>query len=143
MALEKATIVNQTRKEKFRVLFNPEEYSLTRDVNYAQVAIPGLSGPLLQFVHGNLQTLEMELFVDTYEAHVSGSGRANAAGDDVRALVGKIVGSHEHRSHDPRTAGAAIRLGLADFRLACSRAQTSATSCSSPDGSRRCARGCR
>jgi nucleoid-associated protein YgaU len=91
MALAKATIVNQTRKEKFRVLFNPEEYSLNRDVNYAQLAVPGLSGPLLQFVQGNLQTLEMELFVDTYESHVSGSGRANAAGDDARVIVGRIT----------------------------------------------------
>lgn len=91
MALEKATIRNLTRNAKFHVLFNPEEYSLNRDVNYAQVAIPGLNGPLLQFVHGNLQTLEMELFVDTYEEHKSGSSRLNSAGDDARVVVAQIT----------------------------------------------------
>ena len=55
--------------------FNPEEYTLSRDINYAQAAIPGLSAPILQFVNGNMQTLEMELFLDTYEEHKVGSTR--------------------------------------------------------------------
>lgn len=66
--LEKATILNIETGEEIRVLFNPEEYSLRRDINYAQSAIPGLSAPLLQFVAGNMQTLEMELFIDTHES---------------------------------------------------------------------------
>jgi hypothetical protein len=49
------------------VMFNPEEYSLNRDNNFASQAIPGLSSPLIQFVHGNLRTLDMELLFDTYE----------------------------------------------------------------------------
>ena len=61
------------------VQFNPEEYTLNRDINYAQAAIPGLSAPILQFVNGNMQTLEMELFLDTYEEHKVGSRVVNAA----------------------------------------------------------------
>ncbi len=80
MSLEKALIRNLTAGTKFNVLFNPEEYSLNRDINYAQIAVPGLSGPLLQFVHGNMQTLEMELFLDTYEK-----------GEDVRAQVRSVT----------------------------------------------------
>ncbi|MFZ2162584.1 MAG: hypothetical protein WAW02_10235 [Sideroxyarcus sp.] len=91
MALEKATITNLTLNEKMTVLFNPEEYSLNRDINYAQIAVPGLSGPLLQFVHGNMQTLEMELFLDTYEEHREGSRVMNQAGGDVRELVKKVT----------------------------------------------------
>ncbi len=91
MALEKATIANLTRSENVKVLFNPEEYSLNRDINYAQIAVPGLSGPLLQFVHGNMQTLEMELFLDTYEEHRDGSRTVNQAGDDVRVQVGRVT----------------------------------------------------
>ena len=91
MALEKATITNLTRNEKVTVLFNPEEYSLNRDINYAQIAVPGLSGPLLQFVNGNMQTLEMELFLDTYEEHREGSRTRNQAGDDVRAQVKRVT----------------------------------------------------
>jgi nucleoid-associated protein YgaU len=49
------------------VMFNPEEYTLSKDINYAQAGVPGLNAPLIQFVHGNAQTLEMELFLDTYE----------------------------------------------------------------------------
>lgn len=67
MALEKARITIEHTGEQFDVMFNPEEYSLNRDNNFASQAVPGLSSPLLQFVHGNLRTLEMELFFDTYE----------------------------------------------------------------------------
>lgn len=91
MALEKATITNLTSGVRLSVLFNPEEYSLNRDINYAQIAVPGLSGPLLQFVHGNMQTLEMELFLDTYEEHREGSRVMNQAGGDVRELVKKVT----------------------------------------------------
>lgn len=92
MALEKALITNTFTLEKFPVLFNPEEYTLNKDINYAQSSIPGLSGPILQFVNGNLQTLEMELLVDTYEEHRAGSRVINRAGDDVRKLTDQIVG---------------------------------------------------
>lgn len=67
MALEKATIINTDTNSKLTVLFNPEEYALNRDNNYAQAQIPGRSAPLLQFTHGNMRTLEMELLFDTYE----------------------------------------------------------------------------
>jgi hypothetical protein len=87
MALEKATITNTITGDRIPVLFNPEEYTLNRDVNYAQAAIPGLSAPILQFVNGNMRTLEMELFLDTYESH----GQSNQAGEDVRNLLRRIT----------------------------------------------------
>src|SRR5580704_16635890 len=65
--MERVQILNEQTGDKFFALFNPEEYSLNKDNNYASQAIPGLISPLLQFVHGNLQTLDMELFFDTYE----------------------------------------------------------------------------
>lgn len=92
MPLEKALITNNDTGDKIEVLFNPEEYSLSKDNNFAQVAVPGLRSPLLQFVHGNLQTLDMELLVDTYETHKSGSKTAAEAGQDVRDLTGRITG---------------------------------------------------
>ena len=67
MALVKATITAENTKERLEVMFNPEEYSLNRDNNFASQAIPGLGSPLLQFAHGNLRTLDMELLFDTYE----------------------------------------------------------------------------
>jgi hypothetical protein len=67
MGLTKAKITVEYSGESLEVMFNPEEYSLNRDNNFASQAIPGLSSPLLQFVNGNLRTLDMELFFDTYE----------------------------------------------------------------------------
>jgi nucleoid-associated protein YgaU len=90
VALEKATIVNTVTGERTAIAFNPEEYTLSKDVNYAAIGVPGLSGPILQFVNGNLRTLEMELLVDTYEEHKQGSRTVNGAGDDVRGLTRRI-----------------------------------------------------
>lgn len=92
MALEKALLTNETTGDKFTVLFNPEEYTVNKDNNFAQQAIPGLSAPILQFVHGNMQTLEMELFLDTYEG-----------GGDVRELAKKITGlmDIDRKTHAP------------------------------------------
>lgn len=89
MPLEKAVITNTNSGARITVQFNPEEYTVNRDVNYAQAAVPGLSAPLLQFAHGNMQTLDLELLLDTYETH-PGPG-ATQAGDDVRTLVRRIT----------------------------------------------------
>src|SRR5947208_11971765 len=80
MALAKARITIEHTGDQFNVMFNPEEYSVNKDNNFASQAIPGLSGPVLQFVHGNMRTLEMELFFDTFEKQA-----------DVRTETTKIV----------------------------------------------------
>ena len=67
MGLTKAKITVEHNQQFIEVMFNPEEYSLNRDNNFASHAIPGLSSPLIQFAHGNLRTLDMELLFDTYE----------------------------------------------------------------------------
>lgn len=91
MALEKAIISDTATGERIPVLFNPEEYTLSKDNSFAQMAVPGLRAPLLQFVNGGLQTLDMELLVDTYEEHREAGRLLNRAGDDVRTLTGKIA----------------------------------------------------
>lgn len=45
--------------------FNPTEYTLNKAVQTAEVAIPGLDSPLLQFVRGQAETLTADLFFDT------------------------------------------------------------------------------
>jgi len=47
-----------------QVRFNPTEYTLSRNVNYADVNVPGLETPVVQFVRGESQTLALELFLD-------------------------------------------------------------------------------
>lgn len=100
MALEKAVVTNTVTGERIAVMFNPEEYTLNRENNFAQIGVPGLSAPITQFVHGNQQTLEMELFLDTYETHKHSNRELNSAGDDVRKLVSKVTGL---MSIDPTT----------------------------------------
>lgn len=78
--LEHATITNTVTGDDVPVLFNPEDYTLAKDINYAQAVVPGRRSPVLQFVAGNLQTLDMELLLDTYES-----------GGDVRDLTGRIA----------------------------------------------------
>ncbi len=91
MPLEKALLSNTASGERIPVMFNPGEYTLQQEVNYARAAIPGLSAPLVQFVHGQQQTLSMELFLDTHEEHREGDRVLNRAGDDVRTLCRKIT----------------------------------------------------
>jgi hypothetical protein len=90
-SLEKALITNTVTGKELRVMFNPEEYTLNKDINYAQTGVPGLSAPITQFVNGNMQTLEMELFLDTHEAHRNGSRTLNPAGQDVRKQTRKVT----------------------------------------------------
>ena len=91
MGLEKAVITNTVTGDKVPVMFNPEEYTLNREINYAQSTVPGLSAPVLQFVAGNMQTLEMELFLDTYEEHREGARVVNRKFEDVRGPTRKIT----------------------------------------------------
>ena len=102
-SLEKAKITNTVTGKSIDVMFNPEEYTVNRDINYAQTPVPGLSAPIIQFVHGNMQTLEMELFLDTYEAHREGNRLINKAGADVRTLTRQITGlmSIDRTTHAP------------------------------------------
>jgi hypothetical protein len=88
MALEKALIINTQTNEQFAVMFNPEEYSLDKANNFAEIGIPGLESPPVQYVRGNLRTLQMELFFDTYERQT-----------DVRQFTQQIVGLLEKDPH--------------------------------------------
>lgn len=91
MPLEHATLTNLDTGARYEVLFNPSEYRLAKDNTFAQAAVPGLGSPLLQFVHGNLRTLEMELLFDTYEGHRHAARTLNEPLSDVRALTQPVV----------------------------------------------------
>jgi len=81
MALTKAKIVIEHTGEEIPVMLNPEEYSIQKGNSFASQTIPGLSSPILQFVNGDLKTLDMELFFDT-----------TADRRDVREESGKVSG---------------------------------------------------
>jgi len=66
MELQKVSISPQGQ-DSFDVLFNPTQYTVAKANTIAEAAIPGLGAPILQYVHGNVRTLTMDLFFDTYE----------------------------------------------------------------------------
>lgn len=45
--------------------FNPTEYQLQKTNNFAEIAIPGLESPPIQFIRGASEKLTAELLVDT------------------------------------------------------------------------------
>jgi hypothetical protein len=67
--------------EKIEVLFNPNEYSIEKSNQYNSKAVPGLPTPISQYVHGNADTLTMELFFDTY---------TNKKSEDVTVYTRKL-----------------------------------------------------
>jgi nucleoid-associated protein YgaU len=71
MALAHATIrlLDPARRvpSRFEVQFNPTEYTLAKGAQLAEIGIPGLDSPILQFVRGQNERLTMELFFDTTE----------------------------------------------------------------------------
>ncbi|HEU0013467.1 MAG TPA: LysM peptidoglycan-binding domain-containing protein [Longimicrobium sp.] len=66
MALAKA-MIKPEGESSIPVLFNPTQYSLDQSNSLAEIGVPGLSAPILQYVRGNGRKLSMELFFDTYE----------------------------------------------------------------------------
>jgi hypothetical protein len=68
--LAKAVIVNTTTGDRIPVMYNPEQFSLDQGNNFAEVGIPGLNAPPIQYVRGKGRTLSMDLFFDSYELGV-------------------------------------------------------------------------
>jgi Contractile injection system tube protein/LysM domain len=66
--LAKAEIVNTENDARLRVSYNPEEYKLEQGNNFAEVGIPGLPTPPLQYVRGRARALSMDLFFDAHES---------------------------------------------------------------------------
>lgn len=49
------------------VQFNPSEFTLNKGAQIAEIAVPGLDMPILQFVRGQTETLTLDLFFDSTE----------------------------------------------------------------------------
>ena len=89
MALTKAWIelfddVPSIPEGFIEVQFNPTEYSLNKGAQIAEIAIPGIDSPILQFIRGQNEKLTLELFFDT-TSHGTGEDA-----EDVTELTDKI-----------------------------------------------------
>jgi nucleoid-associated protein YgaU len=104
--LAKALIINTATGASFPVMYNPEEFKLDQGNTFAEVGIPGLNTPPVQYVRGKARTLTMELFFDTYET-----------GEDVRGHTGPIVRLLDKQ---PQTQGPPILLfSMGGFQFQC------------------------
>jgi nucleoid-associated protein YgaU len=58
-------VVRPTGVPPITLMFNPTEYQLQKSNNFAEIAIPGLETPPLQYVRGSAKKLTTELLLDT------------------------------------------------------------------------------
>jgi hypothetical protein len=68
VSLQKAYFVSLETKgkiESLEVQFNPTDLAFSKTAQFAEIAIPGLDQPVLQFIRGGTETLTVELFFDT------------------------------------------------------------------------------
>jgi nucleoid-associated protein YgaU len=80
------------------VQFNPPEYTVAKAAQIAEIAIPGIDSPILQFVRGQTRTLALELFFDTTRA-----GSTESKVVDVRTMTNLVaeLGRIQPKTHAP------------------------------------------
>jgi len=104
-ALQQAMIVvtwndKERTIEFIPVQFNPTQLSFNKGVQIAEIPIPGLDSPLIQFVRGQDETLSIDLFFDSTENGMgAGATSVTQYSDQIYQLV-KI----EPDSHAPPPA---------------------------------------
>jgi len=84
--LQKAFLVANWKEEMEFIEFqyNPAEITFNKGVQLAEVTIPGLDSPVLQFVRGQAETLTFDMFFDTTD------GGMDASAQSVTTLVDQV-----------------------------------------------------
>jgi nucleoid-associated protein YgaU len=78
--------------KSLRVQFNPNEFTLTKGAQLAEIPIPGLDSPIIQFVRGQSETMSFDLFFDSTEAGTGATAEAVTAKTDAFYDLVKIEG---------------------------------------------------
>lgn len=65
------------------VPFNPTEFTLSKGAQLAEIGIPGLDSPILQFIRGQTEKLTLELFFDT-TGESMGMGATDVRGETAK-----------------------------------------------------------
>lgn len=70
--------------QDIQVMFNPTEYNLDTGANYSNVNVPGLDGPITQYISGRQDTLTVQLMFNTYQPprYDPGTGRLETPPED-------------------------------------------------------------
>lgn len=100
--LEKMTITAEIdgMKETIEVLYNPESYSQSREVRYAQSQGIATNSPLVQYTGGGAETLQFKLFFDSMSAGSEVGGNAfdklGFAANSVLPSLSKYIDVREY-----------------------------------------------
>jgi hypothetical protein len=77
------------------VQFNPTEFTLDKSVQLADINVPGLDAPLVQFIRGQGEKLTMDLFFDTTERGMgAGATSVTTLTDQIYGLAKIEPGGH-------------------------------------------------
>jgi nucleoid-associated protein YgaU len=79
------------------VQFNPTELTLNKQVQMAEIAIPGLDMPVLQFVRGQTETLSVDLFFDSTDGGMDADAQSVTEKTDAFYQLIKI----DRKTHAP------------------------------------------
>ncbi|MGK7865361.1 CIS tube protein [Falsiroseomonas sp. E2-1-a4] len=96
------------------VQYNPTEIALEKKLQFAEITIPGLSGPLHQFVRGQAETLTIELFFDTSDQGMGAQAVSVATETDKIYSLARI----EPEGHAPPTISIFWGAGFPGSQLA-------------------------
>lgn len=72
------------RGETITAMFNPERYTVSKSLQLAEIGIPGLDSPVVQYIRGQNEKISMELFFDTTDNGMVGDVK------DVRDESSKV-----------------------------------------------------
>lgn len=83
--MENAKLINMSVDPvvEIGVMYNPNELTITTNMLYPDISVPGLRVPLTQFVRGQAKTLAAELFLDQSTTGESLAGKLAALRDLV------------------------------------------------------------
>ncbi len=82
-------------QQNLPVRFNPTELSFTKVAQIAEIGIPGIDAPILQFIRGQAEKLTVELFFDTTDSGMDGGATSvTTLTDPFYALVKMQSESH-------------------------------------------------
>lgn len=79
---------------KIPVQFNPTELSFTKTATMAEIAIPGLDSPVLQFIRGGAETVTLDLLFDTTD---------KGMGDAAESVTKRVDEFYALVKQDPKT----------------------------------------
>jgi nucleoid-associated protein YgaU len=96
MTLQPIDVAGNNLGAPLEVPYAPTELSFAKASTYAEVAVPGLEQPLLQFVKGEAETLSLEVFLDATGGQGPLTGSVTAEAEKYHKL-----GSIRSALHSP------------------------------------------